>query len=54
MILRVVLGTALCLILAGCENPFDLHHYISGPNGGCYYNNDNGNKVYVDRSYCQK
>jgi hypothetical protein len=24
-----------------------------GPNGGCYYNNSNGNKTYVDRSYCK-
>lgn len=23
-----------------------------GPKGGCYYNNDNGNKSYVDRSDC--
>lgn len=26
--------------------------YIRGPNGGCYYNDDAGNKIYVDRSYC--
>ena len=26
--------------------------YITGPRGGCYYINDNGNKVYVDHSYC--
>lgn len=23
-----------------------------GPEGGCYYINSNGNKTYVDRSYC--
>lgn len=23
-----------------------------GPNGGCYYINSNGNKTYVDGSYC--
>lgn len=23
-----------------------------GPKGGCYYINSNGNKSYVDRSYC--
>lgn len=23
-----------------------------GPQGGCYYINSNGNKTYVDRSYC--
>ena len=26
--------------------------YISGPRGGCYYLNGNGNKSYVDRSLC--
>ncbi|MDF7817962.1 hypothetical protein P1X15_10160 [Runella sp. MFBS21] len=25
---------------------------ITGPRGGCYYINSNGNKTYVDRSYC--
>ncbi|MCE7069063.1 hypothetical protein LZG74_02035 [Dyadobacter sp. CY327] len=27
--------------------------YITGPRGGCYYINSNGNKTYVDRSLCQ-
>ncbi len=26
--------------------------YITGPRGGCYYINSNGNKTYVDRSLC--
>jgi len=26
--------------------------YITGPRGGCYYINSNGNKTYVDRSFC--
>ena len=26
--------------------------YYTGPRGGCYYINSNGNKVYVDRSLC--
>lgn len=26
--------------------------YTRGPRGGCYYINASGNKVYVDRSYC--
>lgn len=26
--------------------------YIRGPRGGCYYINSNGNKTYVDHSYC--
>jgi len=27
-------------------------HYITGPRGGCYYIDGNGNKTYVDRSLC--
>lgn len=27
--------------------------YITGPRGGCYYINGNGNKTYVDRSLCR-
>lgn len=26
--------------------------YIRGPRGGCYYINGNGNKTYVDHSFC--
>ncbi len=26
--------------------------YITGPRGGCYYINSNGNKTYVDKSFC--
>lgn len=26
--------------------------YVTGPRGGCYYINSNGNKTYVDRSMC--
>jgi hypothetical protein len=28
------------------------HPLKIGPKGGCYYINKNGNKTYVDRSYC--
>ncbi len=28
------------------------HRYVRGPRGGCYYVNANGNRVYVDHSYC--
>jgi len=28
------------------------HTLYKGPKGGCYYINSNGNKTYVDRSYC--
>ena len=27
-------------------------NYITGPRGGCYYINRNGNKTYVSHSYC--
>ncbi len=43
----------LVMPLAACGGLNDLvRHYNSGPEGGCYYNNDSGNKVYVDHSYC--
>lgn len=29
------------------------HQLYLGPQGGCYYNNSNGNKEYVDRAMCQ-
>lgn len=29
-----------------------IKYYKDGPKGGCYYINSNGNKTYVDRSYC--
>lgn len=32
---------------------FRKREYITGPRGGCYYINRNGNKTYVDRSMCQ-
>ena len=28
------------------------HSLHKGPDGGCYYINDNGNKTYVDRDEC--
>jgi hypothetical protein len=28
------------------------HPLTKGSKGGCYYINKNGNKTYVDRSYC--
>lgn len=50
LLLAVILAA---LPLAGCQNILDPHNYITGPNDGCYYNNDSGNKVYVDHRYCQ-
>lgn len=34
------------------KNSSTSRKYITGPRGGCYYINSNGNKVYVDRSLC--
>jgi len=28
------------------------HELYQGSKGGCYYLNKNGNKTYVERSYC--
>lgn len=28
--------------------------YYNGPKGGCYYINKNGNKTYVDHSFCNR
>lgn len=36
------------------EKPIrNYHTYITGPRGGCYYINGNGNKTYVERSLCR-
>ncbi|TWW00728.1 hypothetical protein [Chitinophaga pinensis] len=40
-------GTALS---GGCN--YNGHPLNKGASGGCYYTNSSGNKVYVDRSYC--
>jgi len=43
-------------ISANAENtyrPKSTHTYITGPRGGCYYINSNGNKTYVDRVLCK-
>lgn len=34
------------------NNPSTERTYITGPKGGCYYINSNGNKTYVDHSLC--
>ncbi len=53
---------ALFLVAAaGCDPPvsdgggcgtYNGHTLYKGPQGGCYYYNDQGNKIYVDRSLC--
>lgn len=37
---------------AGTRKPASGRIYHTGPRGGCYYYTAGGNKVYVDRSYC--
>jgi hypothetical protein len=34
------------------HNQSNNRQYIRGPRGGCYYINSNGNKTYVDHSFC--
>ncbi len=34
------------------RKPKSSRTYYTGPRGGCYYINSNGNKTYVDRSFC--
>ncbi|MBO0947357.1 PKD domain-containing protein [Fibrella forsythiae] len=36
----------------GCGS-YNSKTLYKGPEGGCYYINSNGNKTYVDRSYCK-
>lgn len=36
----------------GRSSSSSIKYYKDGPKGGCYYINSNGNKTYVDRSYC--
>lgn len=57
-LLIFAISTALIVAvttLQSCEtepctyNGKELHE---GSQGGCYYINSNGNKTYVDRSYC--
>lgn len=60
--LRCILTFALFLAAtAGCNQPvsdgggcgtYNGHTLYKGSQGGCYYYNDQGNKTYVDRSYC--
>ena len=62
---RIFAVLALTIILLSGHTIFDAQNsaaagrrrsrsakYITGPRGGCYYINSNGNKTYVDRSLC--
>gem|GEM_PF-1273383 len=57
---RLFLSITLCILSGAiyCDSTTThtcyYHGYplIIGPKGGCYYINGNGNKTYVDRSFC--
>lgn len=56
--MKLKLLYVLLFFLSGCVDsvsPCGTYNGKSlreGPKGGCYYINSNGNKTYVDRSYC--
>lgn len=58
--MKKILLTALAIgFLMACDDDsaspsctYNGKTLYKGPEGGCYYNNSNGNKTYVDRSYC--
>jgi len=52
---RLLFCTALLVSMLACnliDCTYKGHKLFQGPRGGCYYLNKNGNKTYVDRSYC--
>ncbi|MGJ1388737.1 hypothetical protein ACR78F_00080 [Sphingobacterium spiritivorum] len=60
VLILVVLGSLLACTKSEVENlstgaggcTYNGNRLYDGPKGGCYYKNSNGNKMYVDRSYC--
>ena len=52
---RLSFCTALLVYMFGCnmvDCTYNGHELYQGSKGGCYYLNKNGNKTYVERSYC--
>ncbi|WP_158569033.1 hypothetical protein [Chitinophaga silvisoli] len=52
---RLLFCTALLVSMLACnmiDCTYNGHKLYKGTRGGCYYLNKNGNKTYVDRSYC--
>jgi hypothetical protein len=52
---RLLFCTALLVSMLACnliDCTYNGHKLYKGARGGCYYLNKNGNKTYVDRSYC--
>lgn len=59
LLLLLSLSTSNCTkdddSVSGSDYPCGFHNgkqLYTGPKGGCYYFNSNGNKTYVDRSEC--
>lgn len=59
---KIYLLTSIMLLFFSCSKDSDTgsgcgYHngkpLSLGPQGGCYYTNDNGNKIYVARSECK-
>jgi hypothetical protein len=59
--MRYLFLLATLLFLSSCSDDTDCGTKLIdgvtkqlelGPQGGCFYENDNGNKTYVDRSDC--
>ena len=58
---KIVLMCLLGLFIVSCDSSsstssepcyYNNHQLITGPQGGCYYWNSNGNKTYVDSDCC--
>jgi len=48
----ILIVIALCSCKKSTCGSYNGNKLYKGPNGGCYYNNSNGNKTYVDSRYC--
>jgi hypothetical protein len=53
---KLLCCTVLLMSMLACgmmDCSYNGHKLFTGKRGGCYYLNNNGNKTYVDRSYCE-
>ena len=61
---KILFLSIAILIISSCDSDSDGDYttnceyngqeLMTGPEGGCYYWNSNGNKTYVDRSCCEE
>ena len=61
-IFMYILACSFCFLMVSCDSKETMDEWEcgthngktlwTGPKGGCYYYNSNGNKTYVDRSEC--